>query len=168
VYVAAAGPPARLYGVSTKGGSRQWEYKLPQSSATLAGLAGSSDDNRAQRGTNTVFMAVNQPSSNSSWVQALGLGSGKVVWQSAALNGTLLGGLELQESARVLLATNVTGDGLVGLDAGNGSLLWSRSGRFCKMPSLAAGVLTLHSRVAAACRSPSKQRSILMHGCSYY
>jgi hypothetical protein len=91
-------------------------------------------------------MAVNQPSSNSSWVQALGLGSGKVVWQSAALNGTLLGGLELQESDRVLLATNMTGDGLVGLDAGNGFVLWSRSGSFCNTPSLAAGVLGSHSR----------------------
>lgn len=136
VYLTAAGPPARLYGVRTKSGSRQWEYKLPQPAAALADVAGPLEDSK---GRGTVFVAVTQAlASNSSWVAAVETATGRVAWQSEGLNSTQLDRVELQQAdgRPVVLATNASEvGGLVVLDAANGSLLWSRAGGFCRTPS---------------------------------
>lgn len=132
MYVTAAGPPARLYGLRTKSGSREWEYKVPQQGAALAGLTGPL---QGSKGRTTVFMAVNQHSSNSSWLQALTTATGSLVWQSPALNDTLLGKVELQEDDGIILATTAATDAILAFDALNASLLWSRPGNFCSTPS---------------------------------
>jgi outer membrane protein assembly factor BamB len=152
VYVTAAGPPARVYGVHTKSGSRQWEYKLQPSTATLADLAGPLED---IEGRGTVFMAVNQPTSNSSWVQGLGISSGKVAWQSAVLNSTQLAELELRVQENVVLATNAAADGILAFNAQNGTQLWSRAGSFCRTPSPIADVYKGELLLSDSCETLS-------------
>lgn len=152
VYVTAAGPPARLYGVRTKSGSKQWEYKLPQPSAALADLAGPLEDSK---GRGTVFLAVNQLKSNSSWVQALGTSSGRVSWQSVVLNSTVLDQVEVQPSDSVVLATTAAADVVMGFDAVNGSLLWSRAGSFCQTPSPIADVYKGQLLLTESCKDLS-------------
>lgn len=152
VYVTAAGPPARLYGVRTKSGSKQWEYKLPQPGAALADVAGPLEDSK---GRGTVFVAVNQLATNSSWVQAVSTVSGRVAWQSDVLNSTLLNEVELQYSDRVVLATNASGDGILAFDAMNGSLLWSRPGSFCPTPSPIADVYKGQVLLSESCNDLS-------------
>lgn len=132
MYVTAAGPPARLYGLRTKSGSRQWEYKVAQPGAALAGLTGPL---QGSKGRATIFTALYQQRSNSSWLQALTTATGSLVWQSAALNDTLLGRVELQEDDGIVLATTAAADAILAFDAVNGSLLWSRPGNFCSTPS---------------------------------
>jgi outer membrane protein assembly factor BamB len=85
-----------------------------------------------------VFMALNVPSSNSSWLQALRTSAGSVAWQSQALNDTLSSQLELQavsEGGSIVLATTAASDAILAYNASNGTLLWRRNGSFCPTPS---------------------------------
>jgi outer membrane protein assembly factor BamB len=100
-------------------------------------------------------MAVNQPASNSSFVQGLGISSGKVTWQSAALNSTQLAELELRVQHNVVLATNAAADGIIAFDAHNGTQLWNRSGSFCRTPSPIADVYRGELLLSESCENLS-------------
>lgn len=157
VYATAAGPPARLYGLRTKSGAKQWEYKLTPASAVLADLAGPME---GSKGCSTLFMAVNQPSSNSSWVQALSTATGSLSWQSALMNDTQLDRLELQDADGILLATTAAADAIVALDADTGSLLWTREGSFCRSPSPIADVSKRRVLLAQDCDSLARLTAV--------
>lgn len=151
VYTTAAGPPARLYGVKTRSGSLRWEYKLPNASVALQDVAGPWDfdfgstviSRASTNGTSAsvghvstsavMVLAVNQPNSNSSWLQAVAIASGTPAWQSQVLNGTQLAELVLQDD--LLLATSADAGSVLAWQPQNGTLLWRRDGPFCTTPS---------------------------------
>ncbi|KAF6262087.1 hypothetical protein COO60DRAFT_1699500 [Scenedesmus sp. NREL 46B-D3] len=140
VVVAAPGPPSRVYGLRTKSGSRQWEFKSPEAAAALADLAGpaySSSKGRAR----SVFLAYNAPgpaagpggvSNSSSWLQALDIDRGSGTWRSQPLQQVQLQQLELHRET--LLAVPAAADALYGFNYSDGALLWTRRRRFCAMP----------------------------------
>lgn len=139
VYVTAAGPPSRLYGLKTKSGARQWEFKCPVASAVLADLTGPciDNDNKAK----TVFLAYNNPSSNSSWLQALDIIKGDSIWRSAYVNNTQISRVEMLDSSR-LLATSAAGDAIMQFNSSTGALVWQKQVRYCSTPS---PIAELHS-----------------------
>eukprot|EP00878_Enallax_costatus_P002158 GHUV01002327.1.p1 GENE.GHUV01002327.1~~GHUV01002327.1.p1 ORF type:complete len:742 (+),score=159.31 GHUV01002327.1:153-2378(+) len=150
VYATAAGPPSRLYGLKTKTGARQWEFKCPVASAVLADLAGPycSRDSKAK----TVFLAYSNPSNNSSWLQGLDITSGSSTWRSADVNNTSIDRVEMLDSHQ-LLATSAAGDTIMSFNSSNGALLWQQQVQYCTSPSPIADVRSGRLLLPRSCDS---------------